>query len=79
MQSPEAYYDAFHAKKRAKVLLFFELTKYFCKKMHLKMHFLYNLLIINGRIFSYFLTIFGRICYKAEKHDLGRVVILYII
>ena len=33
MQSPEAYYDAFHAKKRAKVLLFFELTKYFCKKM----------------------------------------------
>jgi hypothetical protein len=32
MQSPEAYYDAFHAKKRAKVLLFYETTKYFCKK-----------------------------------------------
>jgi len=33
MQSPEAYYDAFHAKKRAKVLLFYETTKYFCKKI----------------------------------------------
>ena len=32
--------DTLPTKKRAKVLLFFELTKYFCKKMHFLVIFL---------------------------------------
>ena len=35
------------SKASAKVLLFFDMTKYFSKKMHLKMHFLRNCLIIS--------------------------------
>jgi len=39
-------------KAGAKLLLFFELTKYFRKKMQLKMHFVCNTLKINDRIFG---------------------------
>ena len=42
------------SKASAKVLLFFELTKYFCKKNARKMHFLYNSLIFNRDIFANF-------------------------
>ena len=34
------------------------------------MHFLCNSLIISCCIFSYFLTILGRICYKTQKERL---------
>ena len=50
------------SKADAKVLLFFELTKYFAKKMQEKMHFLCNLLIISIYYFCPFLGIFGYIC-----------------
>ena len=46
------------SKASAKVQLFFELTKYFCKKMHLKMHFLCKCLIISSRIFAIIYVIF---------------------
>jgi hypothetical protein len=49
------------SKASAKVLLFFELTKYFCKKMQEKMHFLCKCLIISTLNFWLFLDIFGQI------------------
>ena len=49
------------SKASAKVLLFFELTKYFCKKMQEKMHFLCKCLIISTLIFWLFWDIFGQI------------------
>ena len=36
----QAFVHTLPTKKRAKVLLFFELTKYFCKKMHFLVIFL---------------------------------------
>ena len=51
------------SKASAKVQLFFDMTKYFCKKMHIKMHFLCNSLKINDFKNAYFLTylsLFGR-------------------
>ena len=44
----------FWAKADAKVLLFFELTKYFCKKNARKMHFLCNRLKISKIHFAFF-------------------------
>ena len=49
------------SKASAKVRLFFELTKYFCKKMQEKMHFLCKCLIISTLNFWLFLDIFGQI------------------
>ena len=43
------------SKASAKVLLFFDMTKYFSKKMHLKMHFLRNCLIFSIYYFGLFL------------------------
>ena len=69
------------SKASAKVQLFFELTKYFAKKMHLKMHFLCKSLIISGRIFDYFSVVFRKVCCKAENLCIffRSLSILYII
>ena len=51
------------SKADAKVLLFFELTKYFAKKMQEKMHFLCNSLIFSTNYFRLFWGILVKICY----------------
>ena len=53
------------SKASAKVLLFFELTKFYCKKNAKKMHFFHKLLIIRDLIFGHFLSIFGVFIKKA--------------
>ena len=52
-------FPCFEAKASAKVLLFFELTKYLRIFFALFLHFLCNYLIINGGIFWLF---FGFLC-----------------
>ena len=60
-------FPCFWAKASAKVLLFFELTKYLCIFFALFLHFLCNCLIINGGIFWLFLAFFGKHCILGQN------------
>ena len=68
------------SKASAKVLLFFDMTKYFCKKMHIKMHFLFNSLIISILYFCIFLPFFHILMLFPWFYVFGQTVItIYII